>query len=127
MTQACEIFIFRDKFYLKRLALNGLKRIGKFKDKIYRKRLAHEISVVIYHGFEDVFLATEDMVTWANNNGIQTGPGRGSGVSSLLAYCLGITKVDPIEYDLLFDRFLCKLDIVETTICCLPVQRSFDK
>ena len=93
---------------LKRLALNGLKRIGKFKDKIYRKRLAHEISVVIYHGFEDVFLATEDMVTWANNNGIQTGPGRGSGVSSLLAYCLGITKVDPIEYDLLFERFLRK-------------------
>src|SRR4030042_1555016 len=93
---------------LKRLAIEGLKRLGLDNDIKYRKQLKHEVEVVIYHGFEDVFLATEDMVTWANSNGIQTGPGRGSGVGSLLAYCLAITKVDPLENSLLFERFLRK-------------------
>ena len=93
---------------LKRLAKEGLKRIGKYNDETYRKQLAHEIDVVCYHGFEDVFLATEDMCTWSNQNGIQTGPGRGSGVGSLLTYCLGISKVDPLENHLLFERFLRK-------------------
>ena len=93
---------------LRRLAIKGLKDLKLYNKKEYRDRLKHEISVVEYHGFEDVFLATEDMVTWANDNGIQTGPGRGSAGGSLLSYCLGISKVDPIKYDLLFERFLRK-------------------
>lgn len=91
---------------LRRLAVKGLKDLKLDKNKEYKDRLKKEVKVVEHHGFEDVFLATEDMVTWANDNGIQTGPGRGSAAGSLLSYCLGISKVDPVKYNLLFERFL---------------------
>ena len=57
-------------------------------------------------GYSGYFLIVSDFVTWAKNNSIPVGPGRGSGAGSLVAYVLNITNIDPIKYDLLFERFL---------------------
>lgn len=72
----------------------------------YSKRLKHEISVIIKMGYESYFLIVADFINWAKKNDIAVGPGRGSGAGSLVAYSLYITDVDPLEYDLLFERFL---------------------
>lgn len=72
----------------------------------YIQRLEHEISVIIKMGFVEYFLIVADYVGYAKSKGIPVGPGRGSGAGSLAAYCLGITDVDPIKYNLLFERFL---------------------
>ena len=74
--------------------------------EIYRQRLAHEIKVILEMGFPGYFLIVADFIKWAKNNGIPVGPGRGSGAGSLVAYALTITDLDPIRYDLLFERFL---------------------
>ncbi|MDR1734515.1 MAG: DNA polymerase III subunit alpha [Oscillospiraceae bacterium] len=70
------------------------------------ERLNYELDVIERMGFVDYFLIVRDFVVWAKNNGIPVGPGRGSGAGSLAAYCLGITGVDPLKYNLLFERFL---------------------
>ena len=75
-------------------------------DGPYRERLDHELSVIVKMGFSGYFLIVADFITWARHNGVPVGPGRGSGAGSLVAYALGITELDPIEYDLLFERFL---------------------
>jgi DNA polymerase-3 subunit alpha len=75
-------------------------------DGPYRARLDHELSVIVKMGFSGYFLIVADFITWARHNGVPVGPGRGSGAGSLVAYALGITELDPIEYDLLFERFL---------------------
>jgi len=75
-------------------------------DKKYRERFETEISVIKKMGFIDYFLIVQDFVGWCKKNDIMTGAGRGSVGGSLLAYLLGITKLDPIKYDLLFSRFL---------------------
>ena len=72
----------------------------------YHERLQTEMDVIIGMGFADYFLIVADFVNWAKRNGVPVGPGRGSGAGSLVAYSLGITELDPIEYDLLFERFL---------------------
>ena len=72
----------------------------------YRERLAREIEVICKMGFEGYFLIVADFIAWARNNAIPVGPGRGSGVGSLVAYALGITNLDPLAHDLLFERFL---------------------
>jgi DNA polymerase-3 subunit alpha len=72
----------------------------------YSKRLDSELSVIIEMGFSGYFLIVCDFIEWAKLNGIPVGPGRGSGAGSLAAFALGITELDPIEYDLLFERFL---------------------
>jgi DNA polymerase-3 subunit alpha len=72
----------------------------------YTKRLEHEISVVKSMGFAGYFLIVADFIDYARRNGIPVGPGRGSAAGSLAAYGLGITGVDPIEYDIIFERFL---------------------
>lgn len=74
--------------------------------KKYRNRLQREIDVITDMGFSGYFLIVADFIQWAKNNGIRVGPGRGSGAGSLVAYALNITELDPIEYDLLFERFL---------------------
>jgi DNA-directed DNA polymerase III (polc) len=74
--------------------------------KIYIDRLQYELSVIDQMGFVDYFLIVSDFIKFANDNEIPTGPGRGSGAGSLVAYTLGITKIDPIKYSLLFERFL---------------------
>lgn len=94
--------------YLKQLCLKGLvKRLGKDNiPKIYLERLMYELNVVIDMGFANYFLVVYDYVLYARKNNILVGPGRGSSAGSLIAYCLGITNVDPIENKLIFERFL---------------------
>ncbi len=79
-----------------------------FKDKhtLYTARLKFELGIIIEMGFPGYFLIVMDFIRWAKSNDIPVGPGRGSGAGSLVAYALKITDLDPIEYDLLFERFL---------------------
>jgi DNA polymerase-3 subunit alpha len=72
----------------------------------YRERLAFEIKTIVQMGFAGYFLIVADFIAWAKSNGVPVGPGRGSGAGSLVAYSLGITDLDPLKYDLLFERFL---------------------
>ncbi|MFZ5592984.1 MAG: DNA polymerase III subunit alpha [Pseudomonadota bacterium] len=74
--------------------------------KVYDERLALELDVIINMGFAGYFLIVADFIRWARENGVPVGPGRGSGAGSLAAYALEITDLDPIRYDLLFERFL---------------------
>lgn len=71
-----------------------------------RKRIDMELSVIEKTGFADYFLIVQDFVLWAKNHGIVVGPGRGSAAGSIVSYILGITNINPLEYDLLFERFL---------------------
>ena len=93
--------------YLKKLSIKGLEiRLdGKITDD-YKKRLLYELDVIKEMGFPDYFLIVYDYVKYAKKSGILVGPGRGSAGGSLVAYALGIIDVDPIKYDLLFERFL---------------------
>jgi DNA polymerase III subunit alpha len=72
----------------------------------YYERLRWECNTIIQMGFPGYFLIVQDFINWGKNNGVLVGPGRGSGAGSLVAYALGITDLDPIRYDLLFERFL---------------------
>jgi DNA polymerase-3 subunit alpha len=72
----------------------------------YKARLDYEIGVIKQTGFASYFLIVSDFITWAKTHEIPVGPGRGSAAGSLVAYCLNITNIDPIRYDLLFERFL---------------------
>jgi DNA polymerase-3 subunit alpha len=74
--------------------------------KVYDQRLALELGVIVQMGFPGYFLIVADFIQWAKDNGIPVGPGRGSGAGSLVAYALKITDLDPIEHELLFERFL---------------------
>jgi DNA polymerase III subunit alpha len=72
----------------------------------YAERLGRELDVICQMGFAGYFLIVADFIRWARENGVPVGPGRGSGAGSLVAYALGITDLDPIQHDLLFERFL---------------------
>ncbi len=74
--------------------------------KTYDDRLTYEIDIILKMGFPGYFLIVMDFIQWAKNNGVPVGPGRGSGAGSLVAYSLKITDLDPLRYDLLFERFL---------------------
>ena len=76
------------------------------KREAYYKRLNFELDIIIQMGFPGYFLIVMDFIKWAKNNGVPVGPGRGSGAGSLVAYAQMITDLDPLEYDLLFERFL---------------------
>jgi DNA polymerase-3 subunit alpha len=97
----------RDAFdYLVELCEKGLqKRYGQATPEL-NERLRFELKTIKEMGFADYFLIVWDFVTFAKRNGISVGPGRGSAAGSLVAYCLEITDVDPIRYELLFERFL---------------------
>ena len=95
----------------KRLAREGLKqRLKQLKypvnEKEYHDRLEKEIEVICKKGFAGYFLIVQDFIRWAKSKGIPVGPGRGSAAGSLVAYALKITNLDPIRYNLLFERFL---------------------
>ncbi|MBD1165708.1 DNA polymerase III subunit alpha [Pelagibacterales bacterium SAG-MED10] len=72
----------------------------------YKKRLDHELSIIVKMKYASYFLIVSDYIKWAKNNDIPVGPGRGSGAGSLVAWCLSITDVDPIKFNLIFERFL---------------------
>ncbi len=93
--------------YLKKKSYEGLiNRYGNNPDKLYIDRLEYELSVISSMGYVDYFLIVADFIEYARNNGIPVGPGRGSGAGSICAYCMGITNIDPIKYNLIFERFL---------------------
>ncbi len=96
--------------YFRKVAFEGLnsRLCGNemLDRKIYEERLETELDVIITMGFTGYFLIVADFIQWAKNNGIPVGPGRGSGAGSIVAYALKITDIDPIPYDLLFERFL---------------------
>ncbi len=101
---------FDGNTYLRKLTLEGLvKRYGKSYeeiDQIYRDRVDYELEVVAKMGWPSYFLIVADFVNWAKDQGIIVGPGRGSAAGSLVCYVLGITNLCPIEYNLIFERFL---------------------
>ena len=95
--------------YLKNLSYKGLKK--RLNDNVpskYLERLKMELEVIIEMGYANYFLVVYDFIKYAKNRGILVGPGRGSGAGSLVCYTLGITEIDPLKYDLLFERFLNK-------------------
>lgn len=98
------------KEYLKTMCLIGLKERLNPKDgnvdRIYIDRLLYELDVITQLKFEDYFLIVSDFILFAKNNQIIIGPGRGSAAGSLVSYCLFITELDPIKYNLIFERFL---------------------
>src|SRR5207247_6107326 len=90
----------------RRLVANyGSRADEKWKEK-YDLRLEIELRTIIQMGFAGYFLIVADFINWAKSNGVPVGPGRGSGAGSLVAYSLGITDLDPLRYDLLFERSL---------------------
>ena len=93
--------------YLREMSYGGLYRYyGQNPSEEVTRRLEYELSVIHKMGFVDYFLIVQDYVAFAKKKGIPVGPGRGSGAGSLVAYCIGITGIDPIKYGLLFERFL---------------------
>ena len=92
--------------YLTRLTWEGLAgRYDTITQEI-KDRVNYELGIIIKMGFADYFLIVWDYINWSRLNGIPVGPGRGSGVGSIVAYSIGITDVDPLRYDLIFERFL---------------------
>ena len=83
---------------------NELEKNEKY--LVYKDRLDHELEIIIKMQYASYFLIVSDYIKWAKNNDIPVGPGRGSGAGSLVAWCLSITDVDPIKYNLIFERFL---------------------
>ncbi len=93
--------------FFRRLCQEGLiRRYGEDPPQEYRDRLEYEICVISQMGYVNYYLIVWDFIRYARSVGIPVGPGRGSGAGSLAAYCVGITNVDPMRYDLLFERFL---------------------
>jgi len=83
----------------------GIRYPGGVPEQV-RKRADYEVGVIIQMGFASYFLVVADFITWAKNQGIRVGPGRGSGAGSMVAYAMQITELDPIEHGLIFERFL---------------------
>ena len=96
-----------NKDYFVRMCRDGMKRhYGENPDKSVTERLEYEINMIDRMGYINYYLIVHDFIRYAKSVGIPVGPGRGSGVGSLAAYCIGITAVDPLKYDLIFERFL---------------------
>ena len=100
--------------YLRALTEAGFRKrvdtgridFSKHPESEYRERIDYELSVIIKMGYAEYFLIVQDFVGWAKNQGIPVGPGRGSGAGSLVAFLIGITDLDPLKFELLFERFL---------------------
>lgn len=98
----------RDHFeYFREMCEDGFRRrYGENAPQSYRERLDYELGVINTMGYVDYYLIVWDFVNYAKSQGIPVGPGRGSGAGSIAAYCIGITGIDPMKYNLLFERFL---------------------
>ena len=95
----------KDKFKLVfDIDLNNIEKDDKYLE--YKKRLDHEIQIIVEMNYSGYFLIVSDYIKWAKENKIPVGPGRGSGAGSLVAWCLSITDIDPIKFNLIFERFL---------------------
>lgn len=96
--------------FLRSLCEKGLQKRAAYRIygdiSVYKQRLDYELSVIHKMNYDDYFLIVWDYVKYAKKQGIMVGPGRGSAAGSLVSYCLGITSIDPIRFDLLFERFL---------------------
>ena len=92
--------------YLRNLAAEGLKRRYGTPTKRELDRAEYELHIICSMGYADYYLVVWDFINWSKEHGIPVGPGRGSGVGSIVAYAIGITDVEPLQYDLLFERFL---------------------
>jgi DNA polymerase-3 subunit alpha len=97
---------FTTEEYFEKLCREGFEMRYPEPTEQHKERLEYEIGVVKQMGFPGYFLVVQDFVRYAKSNGIKVGPGRGSAAGSMIAYCLEITNVDPMKYDLLFERFL---------------------
>ncbi len=92
--------------YLRERTFEGItERYGEV-TRATRERAEYELGVIAEMGFAGYFLVVQDFVNWAKNNGIRVGPGRGSAAGSIVSYTIGITELDPLRYDLMFERFL---------------------
>ncbi|MBQ1847446.1 MAG: DNA polymerase III subunit alpha, partial [Clostridia bacterium] len=101
--------------YLRELAYEGFEKRIKYgmlvfteenTEEVYKTRMEYELSVIDGMGFNEYYLIVADYVGYAKTHGVTTGPGRGSGAGSLIAFLIGITDVDPVRYELMFERFL---------------------
>jgi DNA polymerase-3 subunit alpha len=92
--------------FLEKLAWEGVKQRYKEVTPEIEQRLRHELAVIKQTGYAGYFLITQDFIRAARERGIPVGPGRGSAAGSLVSYCIGITNIDPIKYNLIFERFL---------------------
>ena len=93
--------------YFRRMCHEGLLRhYGENPPQEYRDRLEYELSTISRMGYVEYYLIVHDFIHYAKSHGIPVGPGRGSGAGSIAAYCIGITNIDPMKYNLLFERFL---------------------
>lgn len=92
--------------FLKHRVVQGFERRGLVMNEKYMERAEYEFRVIQEKGFTDYFLIVDELVNWAKDNGIFVGPARGSSAGSLICYLLGITEVDPLQFDLLFERFI---------------------
>lgn len=111
--------------YLKEQCINGLKKIfGSTVKKAYIDRLKYELKVINKMGFNDYFLVVADYVKYAKEHDILVGPGRGSAAGSLVSYCLNITTIDPLKYNLFFERFLNEERV---TMPDIDIDFAFDK
>ncbi len=92
--------------YLNQLCEEGFEERYPEDDGSLKERLDYELDVIHSMGYVDYFLIVWDFINFAKSHGIMVGPGRGSAAGSIVAYCLGITDIDPVRYKLLFERFL---------------------
>jgi len=92
--------------YLRELCESGFKKLFPNDDGSVRKRLEYELNTIEKMGYVEYFLIVWDFIHFAKSNGIMVGPGRGSAAGSIVSYCLSITTINPIKYDLIFERFL---------------------
>ena len=96
--------------FLKALCDDGLRRRNNKQDK-YKKRLDYEFKTIKELGFIDYLLLVWDVINFCKENDIPTGLGRGSAAGSLVLYLIGVTKIDPLEYGLFFERFISKIEL----------------
>lgn len=116
--------------YLTQLCREGMDRLGLTGQKEYEDRLVYELDVIQSMGFVSYFLIVWDFVYFAKSHGIPVGPGRGSAAGSLCAYCLNITTIDPIKFDLIFERFLnperISMPDIDMDFCTIRRQEVID-
>ena len=97
---------YTNESYFRKLCMDGFRERYPNEPPQYRERLEYEIGVISRMGYVNYYLIVWDFIRYAKENGIPVGPGRGSGAASIVAYCMHITEVDPMQYALIFERFL---------------------